>query len=317
MKISGFGRSTRTTPSTSALVVATALASTLALAGCSQTGGLIPDVAESAGQAVQSVLPGSGAANSEALAQALDAQSDDHKARYGERHPGETLEFFGIEPGMTVAEALPGGGWYTKILVSYLGREGAVYGVNYQDSVWSSFGFPEERVKQRIEATAAFPGQVAQWTDNGIAAKGFTFDTVPEELAGTADAILFVRALHNLHRFKDTGVLEEAISSAHTLLKPGGIVGVVQHRAPEDAPDEWATGRAGYLKPSVVIALFTEAGFTLDGTSEVNANKKDNPTTEDVVWRLPPTLGGDDETKEAMIAIGESDRMTLRFKKAG
>jgi len=307
----------RLAPSTPIAPTAILTAALVALAGCAQTGS-VADVVESAGEAVQSAVAGSETgANSAALAAALDAQSDDHKARYSARNPGDTLEFFGIEPGMTVAEALPGGGWYTKILVSYLGSEGAVYGVNYQDSVWTSFGFPEERVKQRIEATAAFPGQVAQWTDNGIAAKGFTFASVPEAAAGTADAVLFIRALHNLHRFKDSGVLAEAIASAHTMLKPGGIVGVVQHRAPENAPDEWATGRAGYLKPSAVIAMFTNAGFTLDGTSEINANPNDNPGADDVVWRLPPTYGGGAETKAAMDAIGESDRMTLRFKKEG
>jgi len=304
----------RLAPSTPIALLVTTL---VALAGCAQTGS-VTDVVESTGESVEAAVASTSAGSSNAsLSAALEAQSDEHKARYNARNPGDTIEFFGIEPGMTVAEALPGGGWYTKILVNYLGGEGAVYGVNYQDSVWASFGFPEERVKQRVEATAAFPGQVAQWTDNGISAEGFTFASVPKASAGTADAVLFIRALHNLHRFKDTGVLDEAIASAHTLLKPGGIVGVVQHRAPENAPDEWATGRAGYLKPSAVIAMFTKAGFTLDGSSEINANPNDNPTADDVVWRLPPTYGGGAETKAAMDAIGESDRMTLRFKKAG
>ncbi len=289
------------------------VAMALSAAGCTQSVS-VPAVAESAGQAVEVARSGANQAN---LVAALDAQSAEHKARYSARNPGETLAFFGIEPGMTVAEALPGGGWYTKILVSYLGGEGAVYGVNYQESVWSSFGFPEERVKARIAATAAFPGQVGQWTDNGIAAAGFTFAGVPEGLAGTADAVLFIRALHNLHRFKDTGVLDEAIASSYTLLKPGGVVGVVQHRAPENAPDDWATGRAGYLKRSTVIALFTEAGFTLDDSSEINANALDKPTPEDIVWRLPPTYGNGEDSKVAMDAIGESDRMTLRFRKNG
>lgn len=289
-----------------------ALVVALSAFGCAQSGST-PEVAESTGQAVEAVRS---SASSAALAAVLSAQSDEHKARYDARNPGETLAFFGIEPGMTVAEALPGGGWYTKILVNYLGSEGAVYGVNYQDSVWRSFGFSEDRVQQRIAATAAFPGQVAEWTDNGIPALGFTFNSAPASTAGTADAVLFIRALHNLHRFKDTGVLDEAIAAAHAMLKPGGIVGVVQHRAPESAPDDWATGRAGYLKPSAVIALFTNAGFTLDGESEINANANDKPTPDDIVWRLPPTYGMGPETKTAMDAIGESDRMTLRFRKS-
>lgn len=284
------------------------------LAGCAQTTGITPAVAESVAQAVNEP---SGDVVSQKLDMVLAGQSAVHKARYGARHPGETLSFFGIEPGMTVAEALPGGGWYTKVIATYLGGSGTVYGVNYQPSVWTSFGFPAERVKARIDSTAAFPGKVAEWTDNGISAQGFTFDAVPAATEGTADAVLFIRALHNLNRFKDTGVLEEAVAAAHTLLKPGGVVGVVQHRAPENAPDEWATGSAGYLKPSAVIAMFTSAGFSLDGSSEINANVKDKPTTEDVVWRLPPSYAGGEDTKAAVDAIGESDRMTLRFRKAG
>jgi len=112
-------------------------------------------------------------------------------------------------------------------------------------------------------------------------------------------------------------VLDEAIAAAHTMLKPGGVVGVVQHRAPENAADDWATGRAGYLKPSAVIEMFTEAGFTLAGSSEINANANDNPTEEDVVWRLPPSYAGGEDTKDAMDAIGESDRMTLRLDATG
>lgn len=298
---------------------AAAIGSLALLAGCAQSTGTAPEVTESTAEAVQSAASGAASmkASEKALEMALAAQSDEHKARYAARNPGKTLSFFGIEPGMTVAEALPGGGWYTKVLAAYLGGEGTVYGVNYQDSVWSSFGFPADRVAARVAATAKFPGQVAEWTDNGIKADGFTFGTVPADVAGSVDAVLFIRALHNLNRFKETGVLDEAISAAHTMLKPGGVLGVVQHRAPENAPDDWATGRAGYLKPSAVIAMFTSAGFTLDGSSEINANPKDQPTPEDVVWRLPPSYGGGPDTKAAVDAIGESDRMTLRFRKAG
>jgi len=290
------------------------IVATLVIGGCAQSS-IVPDIAESAGEVVSSALD-TGDRNEKALQAALDAQSDDHKARYGARNPGETLAFFGIEPGMTVAEALPGGGWYTKVLASYLGSEGTIYGVNYQDSVWTSFGWSEERVARSVAGTGEFAGNVAQWNSNGIGAEGFTFGTVPESTAGTADAVLFIRALHNLNRFNDTGVLEEAITAAHTMLKPGGVVGVVQHRAPENAADDWATGRAGYLKPSAVIAMFTAAGFTLDGTSEINANANDNPTEDDVVWRLPPSYSGGEDTKADMDAIGESDRMTLRFIKS-
>lgn len=291
-----------------------ALVAGLVLSGCAQNS-VVPDITESAGEAVNTLLDSS-ADKEKAMQAALDAQSDDHKARYNARHPGETLAFFGIEPGMTVAEALPGGGWYTKVLAEYLGGEGTLYGVNYQDSVWTSFGWSEDRVASSIASTAAFPGNVAQWNSNGITAEGFTFGTVPDSAVGTADAILFIRALHNLNRFNETGVRDEAIAAAYAMLKPGGIVGVVQHRAPENASDDWAVGSAGYLKPSAVIAMFTEAGFTLDGSSEINANANDNPTEDDVVWRLPPSYALGEDSKDAMDAIGESDRMTLRFRKS-
>ena len=112
--------------------------------------------------------------------------------------------------------------------------------------------------------------------------------------------------------------MTKALSKTHDLLKPGGIVGVVQHRAPETADDEWANGSAGYMKQSNVIAAFDAAGFDLVKKSGVNANPKDKPTSEDVVWRLPPSLSGvgDNETLKAeRMAIGESSRMTLLFKK--
>ena len=296
------------------LALFASLVAALVVGGCAQSS-IVPDIAESAGEVVSSALD-TGTSNEQALQAALDTQSDDHKARYGARNPGETLAFFGIEPGMTVAEALPGGGWYTKVLASYLGGEGTIYGVYYQESVWTSFGWPEDRVAQSVAATGKFAGNVAEWNSNGIGAEGFTFATVPESAAGTADAVLFIRALHNLNRFNETGVRDEAIAAAHKMLKPGGVVGVVQHRAPENASDDWATGRAGYLKPSAVIEMFTKAGFTLDGSSEINANANDKPTEEDVVWRLPPSYALGEDSKDAMDAIGESDRMTLRFTKS-
>ena len=112
--------------------------------------------------------------------------------------------------------------------------------------------------------------------------------------------------------------MTKALGDMMTLLKPGGHVGVVQHRAPEDSPDEWATGDNGYVKQSAIVAAFEAAGFELAASSEVNANPKDQPTSDDFVWRLPPTLATsreDEELKAEMEAIGESDRMTLLFRK--
>jgi predicted methyltransferase len=259
--------------------------------------------------------------NTDKLAQVIAARSAEDKARDAARHPQEVLEFFRIAPGMTVVEGLPGGGWYTNILADYLGADGVLYGVNYADRMWPMMR-PDDSawIAERIAATDHYPAEVAMYSDNGIKARGFTFETVPPEVYGTVDLVLMLRALHNLNRFEEqAGTRSRALEAIHKMLKPAGLVGVEQHRAPETATDAWADGSHGYLKQSAVIAMFEQAGFKLVGTSEINANPKDKPTGEDTVWRLPPTLRGsedDPQRREAMLAIGESDRMTLLFRKA-
>lgn len=253
-----------------------------------------------------------------ALSEVLDARSDDLKARDVARHPKETLELFGVKPGMTVLEVLPGGGWYTKILAPLVGSGGALYGVNYADDMWAMFGmFSDEAIAGRVASTAAFAGDVAGYPGAAdVPARAFTFGSVPEELNGTVDVVVMVRALHNLNRFEATaGTRSQAMSDLYALVKPGGVVGVVQHRAPVDADDNWADGSRGYMKEASVIAIFEQAGFELAGSSEVNANPNDKPGAEDIVWRLPPSLSTSPDQKEAMSAIGESDRMTLKFVK--
>jgi predicted methyltransferase len=260
-------------------------------------------------------------ANTDALAEAVAARSAEDRARDTERHPAATLAFFQVEQGMAVAEGLPGGGWYTAVLANYLGKDGTLYGVNYADRMWSmfSFGTPEV-VAKRTASTALFGELVAGFTDSGISAQGFTFESVPEAINGTVDRVLLIRALHNLNRFEtDAGTRSKALSAVHAMLKDDGLVGVVQHRAPESVDDKSATGSRGYLKQSGVIAMFAEAGFELVEQSEINANPKDQPGAKALVWRLPPSLRGSKEGTEnraAVVAIGESDRMTLLFKKA-
>ena len=250
----------------------------------------------------------------------LASRSDEDTVRDDARQPLETLTFFQVKPGMTVAEALPGGGWYTRILANYLGQDGTLYGVNYPDSLWPMLSYASpEWIAQRIAATDNFTAKVATFTDNGITAQGFTFDTVPPEVEGTVDRVLLIRALHNLNRFQQkAGTSSQALTATHAMLKKDGLVGVVQHRAPATASEEWADGNKGYLNEAAVIAMFAEAGFALVAQSEINANPLDQPSGEDSVWRLPPSLRGnnDDVQREAMVAIGESDRMTLLFRKA-
>ncbi len=263
------------------------------------------------------------AANEAKLDAVLAAQDDTAKARYDARHPKDTLMFFGIEPGMTVVDVLPGGGWYTKILMPYLGVEGAVIGVDYSLAMWPEFGgfATPEFIENKKSWPATWTESANEWRSEGDApiVSAFAFGDRDASLDGTADAVLFIRALHNLSRFEDEGqYLTKALADAHALLKEGGIVGVVQHEGPEDADETWAEGDNGYLKKTNLIAAFEAAGFELVSESDINENPLDNPTVEDAVWRLPPTLGtsrDNSELKAEMEAIGETNRMTLKFKK--
>ncbi len=256
-----------------------------------------------------------------ALLAVVEARSEKDKSRDGARHPAQTLTFFQVEPGMTVAEGLPGSGWYSKILANYLGSEGTLYGINYPERIWPLFTSQTEEWRDaRRAATGKFSGMVEGFTDNGINTAGFTFNTVPPEAAGSVDRVLLIRALHNLNRFDAaSGTLSQALAAVRGMLKEDGMVGIVQHRLPESAPEEGSDGSRGYLKQSTVIKAMEEAGFVLVASSEVNANPKDKPGPGDIVWRLPPSLSGskdDPEKRAAMEAIGESDRMTLLFRKA-
>lgn len=257
------------------------------------------------------------------LATILAAQDDKAKARYDARNPQATLEFFGIAPGMTVVEALPGGGWYSKILIPYLGNDGHLVGVDYDINMWSEFG-------GRLSSPEFIEGKktwAAEWVDGAKAwqagttgdISAFTFGARDTAMDGKADAVLFIRAMHNVSRFEEKGgYMTQALADTHALLKPGGIVGVVQHQGPESNSDEWAVGSSGYLKKSNLIAAFEAAGFELIKESDINENPKDVPTNDDIVWRLPPSLSTSREDaalKAKMEAIGESNRMTLLFKK--
>jgi predicted methyltransferase len=259
------------------------------------------------------------------LTSILEAQDDAAKARFDDRNPRETIEFFGIEPGMTVVEVLPGGGWYSKILLPYLGDEGTLIGVDYSIDMWSKFGgFADEaflKSKETWAETWMVNAIENNWQANTMGdLNAFAFGSRDTALDGTVDVALFVRALHHLNRFNsdEKNYMTEALADTHALLKPGGILAVVQHRAPEGNSDAWANGDNGYVKRSALVRWVEAAGFELVGESEINANPKDIPTNEDFVWRLPPTLGTsreDADLRAQMQAIGETDRMTLKFRK--
>lgn len=268
-----------------------------------------------------SFLFGQAFAKDTPLSAALDAQPENVKARYAYRHPQETLEFFGIQPGMTVVEALPGGGWYSKILLPFLGSEGKLIGTDYSVDMWSKFdSMSPEKLAAKKDWVATWTKEASQWRgDNDASIAAFQYGSLPADMRGTADAVLFIRAMHGLARFEDQGgYLASAISDSMKVLKPGGIVGVVQHEARADRPDEWADGSNGYLKKQYLIDQFKKVGFELVGESDINQNEKDQAKEGDFVWRLPPsyaTSKDDAEKKAAMAAIGESNRMTLKFRK--
>ncbi len=261
-----------------------------------------------------------GVTSAAAITAALAAQPSAVQARYTARNPEQTLKFFEIEPGMTIVEALPGGGWYSKILLSVLGPDGQLVGVNYAADMWTLFpNMSEERLAALANWTTTWTADAQAWRDdNSAGVSAFVFGGMSEAQRGTADRVLFIRALHNMARFDQRPFLTEAMQTAFDVLKPGGIAGIVQHEAPADASDEWANGSRGYLKRSRVITQMESVGFEFVGASDINQNPADNPGADDIVWRLPPSLATsrDNETLKAqMQAIGESNRMTLKFRK--
>ncbi len=252
-------------------------------------------------------------ASGTSLAEVLNHERrSDNSGRDEWRHPLETLTFFGIESNMTIAEVLPGnGGWYSQILTPLTAQEGRMIGLTYPDSLFSQmFGTWNADSVERIGADITQMGRYLSvaGVESSQPIVGYTIDNIPDSANGQADAVLFFRAMHHLFRF-DEPIIDTAMAEVFDLLAPGGVAGVVQHRAPEDADPDFANGNNGYLKQSDVVAAFERAGFVLEESSEVNANPND--AADNMVWRLPPTTTNNPDT----MAIGESDRMTLRFRK--
>jgi predicted methyltransferase len=216
------------------------------------------------------------------------------------RHPAETLTFFGVKPNQTVVEIWPSGGWYTEILAPYVSRRG---------SYWAATPAGERGqagVRKLQAAQPALYGKVSLATFPTEAGQ----PTVP---AGSADVVLTFRNVHNW-RFGATDRTQAAFDQMFAMLKPGGTLGLVEHRLPEDkvGVDE---GKSGYMKRSTVVAYATRAGFKLAGESAVNANPKDTHDYPKGVWTLPPNYAEKDVDRARYTAIGESDRMTLKFVK--
>lgn len=243
----------------------------------------------------------------------LGAQPDHMKARYKYRHPKETLAFFDVKPGMKVADFMPGREWYGGILMPYIGQHGSYVGVDLSMASWDDYkrftDDPDAFMKGQESWVSRFRQQAETWRKPDDAkVNAFRVTSVPEDIAGQLDVVMAFRTLHLPHRVD--GQVTRLAEGVFRALKPGGVFGVVQHRAPESASDEWANGYNGYVKQSALVRQIEAAGFVLEATSEVNANSLDQPTEEDQVWRLPPANKSGENDH-----IGESDRMTLKFRK--
>jgi predicted methyltransferase len=232
-----------------------------------------------------------------------DHRSADNKARDQCRHPAETLTFFGIGPDMTVVEIYPGRGWYTEILAPYLKDSGTFYVAEAPGEPSYEAGRRSlEAFNQKLKDAPELYGKVQRTKlskDDDIAPPG------------SADLIVTFR---NVHSWMGSGTEDEVFAAIFRALKPGGVLGVVQHRGDPRVEQDPKAGK-GYVNEDYVIAIAKKAGFELAGKSEINANPKDTKDYAEGVWTLPPSLRLGDEDREKYVAIGESDRMTLKFVK--
>ena len=253
--------------------------------------------------------PASDVATSAALDAAVagDWRDPANAARDRYRHPRETLAFFGVAPKHTVIEITPGGGWYAEILAPYLRENG-----QYIAAVVDPAALPEGRGRDyqqnsRNTLEARFAAAPARFDRARVVA----YDPASPSFgpAGSADVVLTFR---NVHNWRGAGQAEGMFQGFFDVLRPGGTLGVVEHRAAQDVP---ADDKSGYVGQAQITAMAQAAGFVLDGSSEVNANPRDTRDHPNGVWTLPPNNRHDAADADKYRAIGESDRMTLRFVK--
>jgi predicted methyltransferase len=245
-----------------------------------------------------SATPSWAEANVTAALQAAIAgpqRSEANKARDKYRHPLETLSFFGIQPDMTVVEIWPGNGWYTEILAPFLKDHGKLY-----EALGGGAG--AQNFQAKLKADPAIYGAV-------IVTALQPPDQTEIAPAGTADMIVTFR---NVHDWLSHGNTQDYFKAFYRALKPGGILGITDHRADPSQPQD-PNAKNGYVRQDYMIRLAEHAGFKLTGASEINANPKD--PRDQPVWNLPPTLRLGQTDRAKYLAIGESDRMTLKFTK--
>ena len=246
---------------------------------------------------------------STALASVLKGpwRSEANTARDGYRHPAETLAFFGVSPGGTVVEITPGGGWYAEILAPYLHDAGQYVAAVVDPAAVAEGRGRDYQQKSKSSLEAKFDASPAQYGK----AKVVAYDPKAPVLgpANSADTVLTFR---NVHNWRSSGQAEGMFKGFYEVLKPGGVLGVVEHRAKGDVATD---DKSGYVGQAQVIALAEAAGFKLADKSEINANPLDTKDYPGGVWTLPPSNSHDAADAAKYKAIGESDRMTLRFVK--
>jgi predicted methyltransferase len=232
-------------------------------------------------------------------------RSPEHIARNAYRHPVETLAFFGLEDDMTVIEALPGELWYTEILAPVLRDNGKLIAASFDLSAPGIVDYQKNAHALLLDRIAREPGVFGKV---GIATLSPP-DGIDLGPAGSADMVLTFRSTHG---WINGGVADQIYKAFFDVLKPGGVLGIEQHRA---GPKTNREAFSGYVPEETVIAIAEKAGFVLEARSEINANPKDSADHSAGVWTLPPSLRLGEQDREKYLAIGESDRMTLRFRK--
>ena len=234
-----------------------------------------------------------------------DHRDASNSARDESRHPRETLAFFGLAEGMTVEELSPGGGWYTEVIAPLLKDNGTYYaahhGLNAPGSYYrNSLG----KYLQKLAGNADLYGDV-------IVTQLLPPALVEVAPAGSADLVVGFR---NVHSWMRGDILDSVLAAAYAALKPGGKLGIVQHRAKPGTTVD-AMKKSGYVTEAFVVEAVEAAGFKLEASSDVNANPRDTADHPKGVWSLPPALRDEDGDRDKYMAIGESDRMTLLFTK--
>lgn len=234
-------------------------------------------------------------------------RSAENKVRDVYRHPKETLEFFDVQPDMKVVEISPGKGWYTEILGPYLKGKGELYLAIFSDTTENQyFKDANKALKDNIEAHKDLYGQIHYTTF--FPQEGILGPVAPDN---SADRVLTFRNIHNWMR---AGKAKEAMEAFYKALKPGGMLGIVEHRAKLDTPQD-LEAKSGYVREDYVIELAESVGFKFVNKSEINANYLDSANHPEGVWTLPPSLKLKEKDRSYYLSIGESDRMTLKFVK--